>query len=146
MPLPEGFPAKGKLEEEGYESVQDVSEASDEELLGIDGIAEGTLAKIRDLAPFTPSPNEKGTGETSGTSPKDDPTAQSVLTQTSKPAKKQVNPITGEDLPQGISINERGTFTATSEAPGMVTKEQVEAERANLLINAQNRLSAIFGK
>lgn len=146
MPLPDGFPAKAKLEEAGYDTVQDVREASDEELLGLDGIAEGTLAKIRESAPFQTSSAEEGTGETSGVPSKDDPANQSVLIQTSKPAKNQVNPVTGEDLPKGITINERGTLTATSEAPDSVTPKQIEAERKNLLTNARNRLQAIFGE
>lgn len=144
MPLPDGFPAKAKLEEAGYDTVQDVREASDEELLGLEGIAEGTLAKIREQAPFQASPAEEGTGETSGVSPKNDPSAQSILTQTSKLAKEQTNPVTGEPLPKGVTINERGTFTATSAAPNMVSPEQVAAERKNLVTNARNRLSAIF--
>lgn len=146
MALPEGFPAKEKLEKEGYESVEEVSEATDEELLAIDGIAEGTLAKIRDSAPFKPSPSETGTGETSGVLSKDDLSSQSILTRTAGSAKKQIDPVTGQDLPKGISINERGTFTATSESPDAVTAEQVKAERQNLLTNATNRLQAIFGE
>lgn len=138
MPLPDGFPGKSDLEKEGYESVSDVSEATDEELLAIKGIAEGTLAKIREIAPYGESPSATGTGETSGknfagTGPthSQDPTAQTYQTQTSGEAKDQTDPSTGEPLPDGIVKNIRGTLTASSEVDqtDMVSPERLEKER-----------------
>lgn len=138
MALPDGFPGKASLEKNGYQSVSDVSEATDEELLELDGIAEGTLAKIRDVAPYQPSPDETGTGATSG---KDfsgkgpdhslEPTAQSFQVQTSGQSKDQTDPITGEALPKGIVKNIRGTLTASStvDQNDMVSPKQIEEER-----------------
>ena len=43
--LPEDFPGRSALE--GYDSVAEVEDASDEELLSVDGIGESTLEDIR---------------------------------------------------------------------------------------------------
>lgn len=138
MPLPDGFPGKAILEKEQYNSVSEVSEATDDELLLLDGIAEGTLAKIRESAPYKPSASESGSGETSG---KDfagkgpdnslEPTAQSFQIQTSGESKDQTDPVTGESLPKGIIKNIRGTMTASStvDQADMVSPERVESER-----------------
>jgi hypothetical protein len=149
MSLPDDFPAKAALEKEGYDSVDEVSEATDEELLQISGIAEGTLAKIREKAPFRPSSDETGTGATSGGEVPDgvDPDkAQSVANQTAKMAKDQTDPITGEKLPEGIVKNERGTLSASStvEQADMVSPDQVKAEREAMFRNARDRMAAIF--
>ena len=67
MPLPDDFPEKELLEKNEYDSVTEVSEAPDEELLAIDGIGPTKLTRIRERAPHTPSPAESGTGATSAT-------------------------------------------------------------------------------
>jgi hypothetical protein len=46
-PLPEGFPQRELLEGAGFSTVEKVRAASDEELVAIDGIAEGRLAEVR---------------------------------------------------------------------------------------------------
>lgn len=155
MPLPEGFPGKASLEKNGYDSVSEVSEATDEELLALDGIAEGTLAKIRDAAPYKPSPAESGTGETSG---KDfagkgpehslEPTAQSFQVQTSGESKDQTDPTTGEALPEGITKNIRGTLTASStvDQSDMVSPKRLEEERKNRLRQMGERVAAALGE
>ena len=153
MPLPDNFPEKALLEQEGYKSLSDVSEATDEELLAITGIAEGKLAKIRDVAPYRQSPHETGSGETSGKNPKGvgpsnslEPTAQSFQTQTSKVSKDQTDPITGEKLPEGIVKNARGTLTASStvDQDDMVSPDQIKAERASALRNAGEKMAALL--
>lgn len=155
MPLPDGFPGKAPLEKEGYESIADVSEATDEELLAIDGIAEGTLAKIRDEAPFTESSDSTGTGATSGNkslgkgvgpSNSLEPTAQSFQAQTSGKSKDQTDPATGQKLPDGIVKNERGTLTASSlvDQDDMVHPDQIKKERAAALKNAGEKMAALL--
>ena len=151
--LPEGFPHKALLEKEGYETIADVSEATDEELLAIDGIAEGKLSQIRDVAPFTTSPSETGSGETSGKTVKTgpanslEPTAQSFQTQTSVKSKDQTDPVTGQDLPKGIIKNERGTLSASSlvDQDDMVSPDQIKAERAAMLRNAGEKIASLLG-
>jgi hypothetical protein len=155
MPLPDGFPGKANLEKNGYDSVSEVSEATDEELLALEGIAEGTLAKIREVAPYNPSPSETGTGETSG---KDfagkgpdhslEPTAQSYQNQTSGESKDQTDPTTGEALPKGIIKNVRGTMTASStvDQVDMVSPKQLEEERKNRLRQMGERVAAALGE
>lgn len=46
--LPEDFPAAHLLEAEGFSTVEEVAEATDEELLELEGIGQGTLKKIRE--------------------------------------------------------------------------------------------------
>lgn len=46
--LPEGFPARDRLIAQGYTTRTRVREASDEELIALDGIAEGRVAQIRE--------------------------------------------------------------------------------------------------
>lgn len=158
MGLPNDFPEKALLEKEGYDSVQSVREASDEELLAIEGVAEGRLAKIRDAAPYKPSADESGTGATSGESKRTgktseapsgsvDPTAESYESQTSKKAKSQTDPVTGEPLPEGITVNERGTLTASSEVDqnDMVSPKQVKDERDASLRREGEKISALLG-
>ena len=155
MPLPDGFPSKAELEKEGYETVEEVSEATDEELLAITGIAEGKLAKIREVAPYGESPNASGTGETSGkdfagTGPThtQDPTAQTYQAQTSGEAKDQTDPSTGQPLPDGIIKNIRGTLTASSivDQADMVSPERLEEERKNRLRQMGERVAAALGE
>lgn len=155
MALPEGFPGKTILEKEGYDSVSEVSEATDEELMALDGIAEGTLAKIRESAPYTPSASESGTGETSG---KDfagkgpdhsvEVTAQSFQNQTSGHSKDQTDPTTGEPLPKGITKNQRGTLTASStvDQVDMVSPQRVEEERKARLRRIGESVTAALGE
>lgn len=155
MPLPDGFPGKTVLEREGYDSVNEVSEATDDELLALDGIAEGTLAKIRDAAPYTPSANESGAGETSGRSFSDkgpdhsvEVTAKSFQDQTSGHAKDQTDPITGEPLPKGIIKNLRGTLTASStvDQVDMVSPQRLEEERKARLRRIGESVTAALGE
>lgn len=138
--LPENFPNKELLEAEGYENVGEVSEATDEELMSIKGIAQGNLAKIRELAPYTPSPKETGTGETSA----EDLSKQSFATRTSKVSRDRTDE-SGNELPDGIVKNERGTFTASStvDHPDMVHPDQVKAERQAALRTAAERIAAL---
>jgi hypothetical protein len=65
MSLPDNFPAKEALEKEGYRSIEDVSEATDDELKEIEGIGDATVAKIREEAPYKMSSDEIGIGATS---------------------------------------------------------------------------------
>jgi DNA uptake protein ComE-like DNA-binding protein len=46
--LPEDFPARAALEESGYATLTDVRQASDEELLDINGIGKVLLQRIRE--------------------------------------------------------------------------------------------------
>ncbi len=152
MPLPENFPSKKLLEDEGYETVEEVQEATDDELAAIKGIAVGpTLTAIREVAPFTPSPDESGAGQTSGKSetpagPKTslEPTAESFQAQTSKESKDQTDPTTGQDLPEGIVKNERGTLTASStvDQADMVHPDRIKAEHQARLRQMGERISA----
>jgi len=134
MPLPDGFPLKINLEQEGYESVEDVQEATDDELLAIQGIAEVSLAKIRDVAPYKPSAAETGTGETSGGTMADDkadngeetkPARETYESSTSGLSKDQTDPSTGQDLPEGVVKSERGTLTANA---GVEAEEEPKEE------------------
>lgn len=155
MPLPDGFPGKASLEKNGYDSVTEVSEATDEELLALENIAEGTLAKIREVAPYKPSPAETGSGETSG---KDfsgkgpdhsmEPTTKSFQDQTSGEHKDQTDPTTGEKLPEGIIKNIRGTLTASStvDQVDMVSPERVEQERKARLRRIGESVAAALGE
>lgn len=138
--LPDNFPAKDILTHEGYESIDDVSEATNEEILGIAGIAEGTLAKIRDVAPYKPSAAESGIGETSKIS---SPT-ESFQTQTSVISKDRIS-HSGQPLPDGIVKNERGTYTASSTADqeDMVHPDQVREERQANLRRAGEQIAAL---
>lgn len=47
-PLPTGFPGRSALLSAGLDSLAKVREASDEDLLGIPGVADATLAAIRE--------------------------------------------------------------------------------------------------
>lgn len=51
--LPASFPGRKVLFENGYYTLDVVRGAPDEALTDLDGIAEGLLAKIREVAPFT---------------------------------------------------------------------------------------------
>ena len=159
MPLPNDFPEKALLEKEGFDSVESVREASDDELLAIEGIAEGRLAKIREAAPHKPSPDETGPGATSGVKGSGkattkegpegsvDPTSESYEAQTSTKAKDQTDPVTGEPLPEGVTKNERGTLTASSEVDqaDMVSPKQVKAEREASLRREGEKISTLLG-
>jgi hypothetical protein len=146
MALPENFPSKDLLEKEGYETVEEVSEATDEELIEIKGIAEGTLAKIREVAPYTPSDDESGTGATSDRPTGSvEPTSQSFESRTSTISKDKSDPITGQELPKGIVKNERGTLTASStvEQNDMVSPAQIKAEHKARMRQAAERMAAL---
>jgi hypothetical protein len=163
MGLPNDFPEKASLEKEGYDSIQSVSEATDEELLEVKGITGDSLAGIRSKAPYKPSDDEVGTGATSGKTGRSDapgkastkegpegsvdPTSESYEAQTSKKSKNQVDPITGEPLPEGITVNERGTLTASSEVEqnDMVSPKQVKDERDAALRREGEKISALLG-
>lgn len=151
--LPDDFPSKDALEAEGYKTISDVSEATDDELLAIDGIGPVTLDKIREAAPFQESPDESGTGETSGKPKKGvgpdtslEPTAQSFQDQTSGKHKDQTDPTTGEKLPKGIIKNARGTMTASStvEQDDMFSPERLAEERKNRLRVIGEAMTAAF--
>jgi DNA uptake protein ComE-like DNA-binding protein len=47
-PLPEGFPKRGELTSAGLQTVSAVLEATDEELLSVDGVGEKSLKDIQD--------------------------------------------------------------------------------------------------
>lgn len=47
-PLPNGFPVRLLLNKAGFDTLGKVRSASDEELLELDGVGEGTLDKIRE--------------------------------------------------------------------------------------------------
>jgi len=154
MGLPNDFPEKASLEKEGYTSVESVSEATDEELLEVKGITGDSLAGIRSKAPYKPSADESGSGATSGKVPSKegpegsvDPTSESYEAQTSKKSKNQTDPITGEPLPEGITVNERGTLTASSEVDqnDMVSPKQVKDERDAALRREGEKISALLG-
>lgn len=147
MALPKDFPGKVPLEKEGYETVEEVSEATDAELIAVDGIADKTLADIRKLAPYKPSADDEGTGKTSGAPTNSvEPTAQSFQDQTSGAHKDQTDPVTGQDLPKGIVKNARGTLTASStvEQDDMVSPKQIEAERKAMLQNQGAKIAALL--
>jgi hypothetical protein len=46
--LPEGFPARAKLIAGGFDSVEKVNDAPDEELLKVSGVGASTVAQIRE--------------------------------------------------------------------------------------------------
>lgn len=153
MPLPDEFPSKELLEKEGYESESDVSEATDEELLEIDGIGPVKLDEIRIKAPFTESPDASGSGQTSGKTDSNtapghslEPTSQTFQDQTSGKHKDQTDPSTGQPLPKGIVKNTRGTLTASStvEQNDMVSPDQIKKERAAALRNAGEKMAALL--
>lgn len=49
--LPAGFPAKKELEAGGYTTLTAVGEASDKQLLDVDGVGPSTLQKIKEALP-----------------------------------------------------------------------------------------------
>jgi len=50
FPLPESFPYYEALSEHGYETVEDVSEATDEQLQQVRGIGSTTIETVRETA------------------------------------------------------------------------------------------------
>jgi hypothetical protein len=154
MALRGDFSSKDLLEKEGYETESEVAEATDEELLSIDGIGPVKLDEIRAVAPFTESPSSTGSGETSGkTTTKElgpststEPTAQSFQSQTSKVSKDQIDPTTGQELPKGIVRNVRGTLTASStvDQDDMVSPERVKAEHKARVRQAGEKIAALM--
>jgi hypothetical protein len=73
-----------------------------------------------------------------------DPTAQSHLNQTSKISKDNTDPVTRQELPDGIVKNERGTLTASStvDQDDMIHPDTVAAQRKAALRAAGERISA----
>lgn len=146
--LPEDFPAKDLLVD--YDSIEEVSEASDEELLAIEEIGPATLKKIREVAPHSPSPDETGSGEVSGTisdmGGSIHPTSESFEKRTSRESKDRTDPITGQDLPKGITKNERGTLTASStvDQADMVHPDRIKKEREARLRDAGQKISSLM--
>lgn len=154
MALRDDFPSKDLLDKEGYETEAEVAEATDEELLAIDGIGPVKLDEIRAVVPFKESPDASGTGQTSGKldekagpSHSLEPTAKSFQDQTSGEHKDQTDPSTGQPLPDGIIKNARGTLTASStvEQDDMVSPEQLAEEKKNRLANAGERIASALG-
>lgn len=96
--LPVDKDVKDSLIDEGYETIHDITEASDQELLAIEGIGHRTLDQIRGFAPY------KASGEQAASKP--------VAVQERQPVAEP--PVAGEP-PSSAQGSEASTGTAVPE-------------------------------